>query len=248
MIPRRGRGALILAGLLLVAGCTRSPAQQQPGPPPASSTAPTASRSATPTAPRTPTRTTTVLDGDEPGGGPSGTPVAPSTDPERATGTPRRTPLPSGAAGTPRGRHDSPAAVVHDRRDAGQVAAAFAARLDLWDTAIDHRPNDAAKRAARLATAGFRHKMLDGAPVAAPGAHWTTLAQHHGWTTVTAQLGGLGEPPSDSPTGAWRVVTTTATPRGPHRWRGTPMTTTYAIQLVRTRPGNPWYVTDYRLL
>lgn len=173
----------------------------------------------------------------------SPTPVRSAADP--ATGRPQPFPrdLPAGA---PRGL--TPAQQRVDRRSADAVAAAFVVRLELWDSALDRRPNDAARRAAAYATPRFRSEMLAGEPDGLPGERWNALVSHHGWTTVTARLGGLGQDPPTTATSAMRAVTPVPVDHGTDGWTSYPGPPgTYIVVLDRAGKGRPWSVNSYAI-
>lgn len=163
----------------------------------------------------------------------------------RATDGPQ--PFPSDLpAGVPRGL--TPAEQRVDRRSADAVAAAFVVRLELWDSALDRRPNDAARRAVAYATRKLRSRMLAGEPLGPPGERWAALVDHHGWTTVTTRLGGLGEDPPTTATTAMRAVTPVPVDHGTDGWTSYPEPPgTYIVVLVRAGKGRPWAVNSYTI-
>lgn len=172
-----------------------------------------------------------------------------------------RAPIPSGAgpstdrprafpgdlpAGVPRGL--APGRQRIDRRSADAVAAAFVERLELWDTVLDRRPNDAARRAAAYATPELRSRMLAAEPDGPPGERWNALVSHHGWTTVTTRLGGLGENSPTSATTATRAVTPVLVDHGTDGWTSDPEAPgTYIVVLDRAGRDRPWAVTSYTI-
>lgn len=213
-----GAGAV----LVLAAGCTTRAPSQGPSP--------------------TPTPTATVVLDAQPGSPDPFTPLAvpsPSTAPTQVPSPS----LPAGKDGVARGQID-PATV--DRANPDAVATAFAATLVAVDTKIDNRPNDAAKRAATYATADLSAAMTASAPISNPGAEWTTLQSHQGWTRVNTSAPTT--PPgviSDPATETWRTVTTVATPTGTDGWVGSVTKLTWRAKLTRTSPSGPWQVARF---
>lgn len=165
--------------------------------------------------------------------------AGPSTD--RPQAFPRDLP-----AGVPRGL--TPAQRRADRRSADAVAAAFVVRLELWDSALDRRPNDAARRAAAYATPVLRSRMLAAEPDGPPGERWNALVSHHGWTTVTTRLGGLGENSPTSATTATRAVTPVLVDHGTDGWTSDPEAPgTYIVVLHRAGRDRAWAVNSYTI-
>lgn len=178
-------------------------------------------------------------------------PATPSARPRVAAGTTSpttpSTPFPDDLpGGDPRGL--TPAQKRVDRDDPDAVAAAFVVRLQLWDTELDRRPNDAARRAVPYATPQLRAAMLSSAPVAAPGDRWAELAGHHGWTTVTTESGGVGEDAPTTDTTAVRAVTPDPLDHGDDGWISHPDPPgTYIVTLARVGKGRPWAVSSYTI-
>lgn len=149
-------------------------------------------------------------------------------------------------SGVPRGLTAAQRQV--DRTSADAVAEAFVVRLELLDTRLDTRPNDAARRAAAYATPKLRSQLLSGEPTGPPGERWTELVEHHGWTSVTSQLGGLGESPPTTATTATRAVTPTPTDHGVDGWISHPNPPgTYIVVLDRAWKGRTWAVSGYTI-
>jgi hypothetical protein len=92
-----------------------------------------------------------------------------------------------------------------------------------YDTRVDHRPNDTARRLAlpRLSPA-LRAEVtgFDTAAAAAPDAQWQDWTRRHAWATVTVALGGDDHPPDTADT-AWRQVAATLTLHGDQQWTDT---------------------------
>lgn len=148
--------------------------------------------------------------------------------------------------GLPRGM--SPTQRRVDRHSADAVAQAFVVRLELWDSELDRRPNDAARRAAAYVTPRLRARMLSGEPDGPPGQRWTGLVRHHGWTTVTTELGGLGENPPTTVGTAVRAVTPVPVDHGTDGWTSDPDPPgTYIVELDRVGKDRPWAVDSYTI-
>jgi hypothetical protein len=135
------------------------------------------------------------------------------------------------------------------RTTATDTALAFVINGENWDTRIDKRPNDASRRAAKLATPAFRHTMTAHQPQAAPGHAWNQLQAHHGYTTVTVQKGGLGPPPADNHHRAIRAVTiANQTMHGRHHWtKPGPDTGQVYIITLRRGSGGDWSVANFNI-
>lgn len=150
--------------------------------------------------------------------------------------------LPAGQKGIARGQID-PTNV--DRMNPDAVASAFAATLAAVDTKIDNRPNDAAARAATYVTDDLSAAMTASAPISNPGAAWTTLHSHQGWTRVTTGKPTTLAARRDTSAEVWRTVTTVATPTSSDGWSGSHVELTWTLQLTRTSPSGPWRVARY---
>ncbi|QGN34290.1 hypothetical protein [Microlunatus sp. Gsoil 973] len=142
----------------------------------------------------------------------------------------------------------TPALRTVDRHRVDAVAAAFVVRLQLWDTRLDRRPNDAVRRAAAFATPALRSRLLAGQPLSAPGERWTRLVEHHGWTTVRAEIGGIGESPPTVDHRAVRAVTPVCMDHGSDGWTSFPEPLgTYIVVLERAGTGQVWAVSGYTI-
>lgn len=105
-----------------------------------------------------------------------------------------------------------------------------------YDTRIDHRPNDTARRLALpLLTPAFQSQILAFTPAAAAGADWDDWSSHHAYATVSSRLGG-DDHPADTPATAWRQVIATITLHGDQGWTRTEQQTQF-LQLAHTPPG-----------
>lgn len=161
--------------------------------------------------------------------------------------TDQRPPTKVGRKGTPRGLKLNLSKV--NRKDPDKVAAAFGTILGCYDTKIDTGPNDAGRRAAVLADSTLAKSLKHATSVTGPDADWTTLADHHGYTTVKVELGGLGPMPSSDPSSniTYRPVTLTIQRHG-DKWKpAADFPQTVMLTLTRAKPGAAWAVSkiDY---
>jgi hypothetical protein len=118
---------------------------------------------------------------------------------------------------------------------AGTPDAAALGAVTAWlsyDTRIDTRPNDTARRLALpwLAPA-LRHQVLAVGGDAAAGATWARWTAHRARARVTARLGG-DDHPADTADDAWRQVEAAVTLTGDGGWSAQFRQTTF-VQLVR---------------
>lgn len=153
---------------------------------------------------------------------------------------------PAGESGTPRGL---PAKPKIDRDAADSVAAVFVRRLASYDTRIDNSVQDAARRAAGLATPSLAKELREDGGAVEPDAGWAVLDEHDGYTSVKTRLGGAGAQPKDSRTRAGRVVTAYVQRHGDRGWKPDPdPPQTILIILGRPGPKEPWSVTSLEYL
>lgn len=244
-----------LAALALavgMAGCSSPSSSDGPRPPAGSahrSTAGTPSsspRSSTPAAgngrshyePANPTASGPQMDDN-------GTPAPSVTGyPTADSRKPLTTP---GKKGKPRGLKITTTKL--DRRDADDVAAAFGVLVATSDTKIDKSGNDAGRRAAALTTDTLAGELRRAGSAIGPDAAWTVLAQHHGYTTVRSQLGGLGPHPTDTATTGQRAVTITVQRHGDRHWVPAPDDPqTLLITLHRDGARADWEVQKFEYL
>lgn len=146
-------------------------------------------------------------------------------------------PVPTGAAGVPRGQAPDPASTS----DAGAVAAVFAADTLTYDTALDRSPFDAQARSARWATPAYAQILRTPLPNTGNNG-FTILAQHHGYTTVTVTANHDDGQPPDQLTTAARSFTLTATGHGDSGWTAPEQGNTMYVFLTRTGAEYPWQV------
>jgi len=158
------------------------------------------------------------------------TPVTPGPTVTASAFTP--TPVPTGRAGVPAG--GLPPASTLTSSDPDVVAVAGLTAYYRADTAIDLGPADTHRRALPWTTGQLAAGIRGDRPVTGPGATWTTLAAHHGYTTVTITRAYDDGAPTDSRTVVYRQFTVTTTPRGRDGWTGPPATQTEFLTLSQT--------------
>ncbi|MEU7222340.1 hypothetical protein [Streptomyces chrestomyceticus] len=181
--------------------------------------------------------------GSEESGGPKPDPLHASTAPiarPTATYSPPKA-MPSGKAGTPKG--GLPTGV--NEQDATAVAQAIATTAFTYDTELDRTRADAQRRAARWLTPAYAKEAL-GQPVAPPGAAWTQMAAHRGYTTATARQ-AHDTAPADSPTSAYRQFEVTVAFRGRDGWKGDDEHWVTWIHLTRAATSTPWKADSLRV-
>jgi len=166
----------------------------------------------------------------------SSTPDAVSSTPDAVSSTPGSTPgtAPGTSPGTPPTR--TAGASTPDAAALAVTTAWFS-----WDTRVDGRPNDTARRLAPpwLAPA-LRRQVLAFTSDAAPGAEWAGWTARHARATVAVALGGDDHPP-DGPTQAWRQVGATIALVGDAGWTATVERTVF-VRLEEI--GGLWFAAD----
>jgi hypothetical protein len=155
---------------------------------------------------------------------------------------PSQSPLPAGAAGTPKA--GLPTGV--DDQDATAVAVAAVTTDWIFDTTLDVSQADAQRRSQRWLTPAYAAQIAAAAQVAAPGADWTAMAAHHGYTTV-ALTRAYDDPTPDSPTDVWREFTVTVTEHGRDGWSGPVQHVVQYAHLTRSDARSPWRVAEMRV-
>jgi hypothetical protein len=130
--------------------------------------------------------------------------------------------------------------------DATAVAVAVVAVTNRHDTAIDHSPSDAQRR-ARPWLAPVLAAQLAGGPAAAPGAEWNTWAKHRAYTTTTVSDATESGAPPDTATQADRTIAVTVQPVGRDHWRGTAQRYAVFVTLARTSAAAPWRVSQLQV-
>jgi hypothetical protein len=131
------------------------------------------------------------------------------------------------------------ATVTPGTPDAAALAATAAWLA--YDTRVDRRPNDTARRLALpwLAPA-MRRQILAFTSSADAGADWAQWSGRHAHATVEPHLGSDDHPPDDDGT-AWRQVVATVTLHGDGGWTSTLQRTVF-VQLSLV--DGHWLVTD----
>jgi len=129
----------------------------------------------------------------------------------------------------------------------GSVEASAVAATRSWlsyDTRVDHRPNDTAKRLALpwLAPA-LRQQVVGFSSTTDPGADWATWTAHHAHAGVEVQVGG-DDHPADTASTASRQVRATVSLQGDAGWTASLQRTVF-VQL--TSIDGAWLVSDLRV-
>jgi len=164
------------------------------------------------------------------------TPTAPATPGPTTTARPfTPTPVPTGRVGVPAG--GLPPTSTLTSADPDVVAAAGLTAYCRADTALDLGPADTHRRALPWTTEQLTAGIRGDRPVTGPGAAWTTLAAHHGYTTVTITRAYDDGAPTDTTGVVYRQFTVTTTPHGRDGWTGPPLTHTDYLTLTRTHSG-----------
>ncbi len=186
-----------------------------------------------------------VTSGCAPTGSPAPAVTVPATVPapsDPATAAPSAaarpftpTQVPTGWAGTPAG--GLPPASTLTSTDPDVVAAAGLTAYCRADTALDLGPADTHRRALPWTTGQLAAGIRGDRPVTGPGAAWTALAAHRGYTTVTVIRAYDDGAPTDTRTAVYRQFTVTTTPHGRDGWTGPPLTHTDYLTLTRTASG-----------
>lgn len=161
---------------------------------------------------------------------------------------PAHTTITPASNASPRGVK-TPPAKVNDHASGHQVGAAFVATMTAWDTKMDKRPNDASRRAAKLASPHLRHKMraatINGGT--GPGKRWNQLEKRHGWVKVDLQSGGRGAPPPSTTTKQDMAITATPTDHGAHGWQKPRDPQTWLVTVKRHDKHAPWRVSSFKI-
>ncbi len=148
------------------------------------------------------------------------------------------TPVPTGRAGTPAGGLPPTSTLTSANPDVAAVAGLTA--YHRADTALDLGPADTHRRTLPWTTGQLADGIRGDRPVTGPGATWTTLAAHHGYSIVTVRRAYDDGAPTDTRTAVYRQFTVTTTPHGRDGWTGPPVTHTDFLTLTRT--GSGWRI------
>jgi len=168
------------------------------------------------------------------------TPMTPATPGPTTTARPfAPTPVRIGRAGVPAG--GLPPASTLTNADPDVVAAAGLTAYYRADTDLDLGPADTHRRALPWTTGQLATGIRDDQPVTGPGAAWTTLAAHHGYTTVIVTRAYDDGAPTDTRARVYRQFTVTSTPHGRDNWTGPVVTHTNYLTLTRAHSG--WRIT-----
>ncbi len=167
---------------------------------------------------------------------PPTTPTSSATAGPTATGrTFTPTPVPTGRTGVPAG--GLPAASTLASPDPNVVAAAGLTAYYRADTVLDLGPADTHRRALPWTTGQLTAGLRGDRPVTGPGALWTALGAHHGYTTVTVTRAYDDGAPADTRARVYRQFTVATTPRGRDGWTGPLIAHTDYLTMTRTNEG-----------
>ncbi len=161
--------------------------------------------------------------------------VEPTVEPTAAASAFTPTPVPAGRTGVPAG--GLPPASTLTSPDPDVVAVAALTAYYRTDTALDLGLADTHRRALPWTTGRLAAGIRGDRAVTGPGAAWTTLAAHHGYTAVTVARAYDGGAPTDTKTVVHREFTVTTRPCGGDRWIAPPVTYTDFVTLNRTPSG-----------
>jgi hypothetical protein len=133
-------------------------------------------------------------------------------------------------------------APIPERPSAVDVAARGAVQAWLsYDTTVDQRPNDTARRLAiPWLTPALGRQVTTFTGPAAPDQQWQQWTRHHARAAVSVSVGG-DEHPADTSDEAWRQTRATIKLRGDDGW----VSSLHEIQFVHLRQiGRRWLVAD----
>jgi len=163
------------------------------------------------------------------------TPTRATIEPTATASAFTPTPVPTGRAGIPAGGLPPASTLTSPNPDV--VAEAGLTAYYRADTNLDLGPADTHRRALPWTTGQLAAGIRGDRPVTGPGAAWTTLATHHGYTTVTVIRAYDDGAPTDTQATAYRQFSVTTTPHGRDSWTGPPLTHTDYLTLTRTASG-----------
>jgi hypothetical protein len=124
------------------------------------------------------------------------------------------------------------------------AALAVTAAWFRYDTRVDHRPNDTARRLAMAWLApAMRRQVLTFTSTTDPGAEWISWTARHAWASVGARPGG-DDHPADLPDAAWRQVLAKITLHGDDGWTAEVRRTVF---LHLARMDGQWLVTGLQV-
>ncbi len=103
-----------------------------------------------------------------------------------------------------------------------------------------------ARLPSAFATPSYAAK-LQGSGIHPGGARWSTLTDHHGYTTPTLAENHDGGRPPDTPTTAVRSWAVTITGHSADSWTAPMGTALVFVSLTRTSPTTPWQVSGVQV-
>lgn len=130
-----------------------------------------------------------------------------------------------------------------DTTNVDAVADAVLAAVNTYDTRIDTSPLAASRRAAAFLGGAYATSLVAATHEGAPGAQWTTLAQHDGYTTASVQRREQDGAAPDTSIAASRVRSVTITAHGADGWTTTWPAVVEYVTLQRATARSPWQVT-----
>ncbi len=152
--------------------------------------------------------------------------------------------VPPGRAGIPRGTPPTPGPV--NLADPTAVGEAFTVATFSYDANIDVSPADAQRRSMQFATPSYAAKP-QGSGTQPGGARWSTLTDHHGYTTPTLAENHDGGRPPDTPTTAVRSWAVTITGHSADSWTAPMGTALVFVSMTRTSLSAPWQVSGVQI-
>jgi len=173
---------------------------------------------------------------------PYGTPTPTAASSPASTGAPAM--VPAGPSGVDRGAPTTVSTV--NVTDAAAVGGAFVTTSFSYDTTLDVSPTDAQRRSIPFVAPAYA-SQLRAARTQPGGDRWSTLADHHGYTTPTLAENHDGGRPPDTPTTAVRSWMVTTTGHSADGWTAPMGTALVFVTMIRTSPAAPWQVSGVQI-
>jgi len=136
--------------------------------------------------------------------------------------------------------------LLNRHADPTAVGEAFTVATFSYDANIDTSPADAQRRSMQFATPSYAAK-LQGSGTQPGGARWSTLTDHHGYTTPTLAENHDGGRPPDTHATAVRSLAVTITGHSADSWTAPMGTALVFVSLTRTSPTTPWQVSGVQI-